>query len=167
MKPTCSSLTKKKSHKMWPTTTSQSFIKSTQLSALWSEYPLIWQNMSFVAFISCILFTGWMLNIKMVYGELSSRVPGLFLCSEEVPSDAYSSASEADTLLILNELDSFCNGTEDPQVPAPLISTQKQSLSFNVFSWIYCICTRSLMITGLFELVLLLLVLILVVLLIV
>ena len=56
-----------------------------------------------------------------------SRLPGFFLCSSEVPSSAYSSMNEADTIHILNKLRTFCNGTEDPEVPAPNITTQQQS----------------------------------------
>ncbi|XP_059209491.1 uncharacterized protein LOC131988403 [Centropristis striata] len=50
------------------------------------------------------------------------KVPGFFLCSSEVPSSAYSSANEADTIQLLEELDKFCNGTEDPEVSAALAS---------------------------------------------
>ncbi|XP_063764890.1 uncharacterized protein LOC134881465 isoform X4 [Eleginops maclovinus] len=53
------------------------------------------------------------------------KVPGSFLCSPEVPSSAYSSASEADTIQILEEIKKFCNGTEDPEVSAILASNFK------------------------------------------
>ncbi|KAF3844537.1 hypothetical protein F7725_007700 [Dissostichus mawsoni] len=50
------------------------------------------------------------------------KVPGSFLCSPEVPSSAYSSAREADTIKILKELEKSCNGTEDSEVSAVLAS---------------------------------------------
>ncbi|XP_031722659.1 otoancorin [Anarrhichthys ocellatus] len=50
------------------------------------------------------------------------KVPGLFICSSEVPSATYSSLNESDTILILKELNELCNGTEDPQVSAALAS---------------------------------------------
>ncbi|XP_039993319.1 mesothelin-like protein [Xiphias gladius] len=50
------------------------------------------------------------------------KLPGFFLCSSEVPKLAYSSVNEADTTLILKELNKFCNGTEDPEVSAALAS---------------------------------------------
>lgn len=62
-------------------------------------------------------------NILFYY---SYRVPGSFLCSPEVPSSAYSSASEADTIKILKELEKSCNGTEDSEVPAPMIYTKNR-----------------------------------------
>ncbi|XP_027130403.1 uncharacterized protein LOC109140224 isoform X1 [Larimichthys crocea] len=53
------------------------------------------------------------------------KLPGSFLCSSEVPSVAYSSVNENDTILILNELKKFCNGTADPEVSAALASNIK------------------------------------------
>ncbi|KAL7380696.1 hypothetical protein ABVT39_022377 [Epinephelus coioides] len=50
------------------------------------------------------------------------KLPGFFLCSDEVPSSAYSSVNEEETILVLNELDDFCNGTQDPEVSAALAS---------------------------------------------
>ncbi|XP_044023508.1 uncharacterized protein LOC122862225 [Siniperca chuatsi] len=50
------------------------------------------------------------------------KLPSLFLCSPEVPGLAYSSVNEADTILILNELKQFCNGTENAEVSAALAS---------------------------------------------
>lgn len=55
--------------------------------------------------------------------HFSYRLPGFFLCSSDVPSLAYTSMNEADTIHILNELRKYCNGTEDPEVPNT--STQK------------------------------------------
>uniref|UniRef100_A0A673C558 Mesothelin a n=2 Tax=Sphaeramia orbicularis TaxID=375764 RepID=A0A673C558_9TELE len=54
-----------------------------------------------------------------------SLLPGFFLCSSEVPDSAYSAVDEADTILILSELEKFCNGTEDPVVTAALASNFK------------------------------------------
>ncbi|XP_038585562.1 uncharacterized protein LOC119910839 [Micropterus salmoides] len=48
------------------------------------------------------------------------HLPGLLLCSPDVPSSAYSSMNEADTLLILDKLNKLCNGTEDTEVFATL-----------------------------------------------
>ncbi|XP_028251454.1 uncharacterized protein LOC114427536 isoform X2 [Parambassis ranga] len=53
------------------------------------------------------------------------RLPGLFLCSSEVPSMVYSSLNEHDAILILEKLNIFCNGTEDPEVSAALASNIK------------------------------------------
>ncbi|XP_051242946.1 uncharacterized protein LOC127355779 [Dicentrarchus labrax] len=50
------------------------------------------------------------------------KLPGFFLCSPEVPSVAYSSLNEGDTIFILNKLKKFCNGTEDAEVSAALAS---------------------------------------------
>uniref|UniRef100_A0A3B4UJM2 Mesothelin a n=1 Tax=Seriola dumerili TaxID=41447 RepID=A0A3B4UJM2_SERDU len=61
------------------------------------------------------------------------KLPGLFLCSSEVPSLAYSSVNEADTTLILNEMKKFCNGTVDPEVSAALASNI-QTITGETFS---------------------------------
>ncbi|XP_050934032.1 uncharacterized protein LOC108897954 [Lates calcarifer] len=53
------------------------------------------------------------------------KLPGFFLCSSEVPIAAYSSVNENDTILLLNELNKFCNGTVDPEVSAALASNIK------------------------------------------
>lgn len=76
------------------------------------------------------------MRLKNVF---SSRLPGLFLCSSEVPGSAYSSLSENDTILILNKLKKFCNGTDNAKVPASIISKQKQSsnLTFLTFSLLW------------------------------
>ncbi|CAK6968096.1 uncharacterized protein LOC121881599 [Scomber scombrus] len=50
------------------------------------------------------------------------KLPGFFLCSSEIPSLVYSSLNEADSIHILNELKTFCNGTQDPEVSAALAS---------------------------------------------
>lgn len=43
---------------------------------------------------------------------------------------AYSSVNENDTILILNELKKFCNGTADPEVRAPDAVTEKHFYRF-------------------------------------
>ncbi|XP_041809840.1 uncharacterized protein LOC121618410 [Chelmon rostratus] len=50
------------------------------------------------------------------------KLPGFFLCSPEVPSSAYSSMNEKDTILILNVLNTLCNGTMDAEISAALAS---------------------------------------------
>ncbi|KAM8736264.1 uncharacterized protein AB9X84_021757 isoform 1-T1 [Acanthopagrus schlegelii] len=50
------------------------------------------------------------------------KLPGFFLCSSEVPGSAYSSLSENNTILILNKLKEFCNGTENAVTFAALTS---------------------------------------------
>ncbi|KAM9341441.1 uncharacterized protein ABDE67_015106 [Symphorus nematophorus] len=60
------------------------------------------------------------------------KLPGRFLCSSEVPSSAYSSVNEGDTIRILNELQNVCNGTEDSEVSAALASNI-QTLSVETF----------------------------------
>lgn len=66
--------------------------------------------------LHCIM--GNLFSDGLTYFSLEFRLPGFFLCSSVVPSTAYSSLSENDTLLILNELTKFCNGTEDTEVSA-------------------------------------------------
>ena len=75
------------------------------------------------------------MRLKIVF---SSRLPGFFLCSSEVPGSAYSSLSENNTILILNKLKEFCNGTENAVVPALIISKQKQSLNFTFLNFPFC-----------------------------
>ncbi|KAM4541879.1 uncharacterized protein PAE49_018737 [Odontesthes bonariensis] len=53
------------------------------------------------------------------------RLPGVFLCSSDVPSSSYSSLNEADTIVILDKRRDFCNGTEDQEVSAALASNIK------------------------------------------
>nr|XP_046269032.1 uncharacterized protein LOC124071969 [Scatophagus argus]XP_046269033.1 uncharacterized protein LOC124071969 [Scatophagus argus] len=50
------------------------------------------------------------------------KLPGFFLCSSEVPSSAYSSLNEEDTIFILGEIKKSCNGTKDAEVSAALAS---------------------------------------------
>ncbi|KAM4542359.1 uncharacterized protein PAE49_018994 [Odontesthes bonariensis] len=50
------------------------------------------------------------------------RFPGFLVCSSEVPSLAYSSLNENDTIAILANLNQFCNGTNDPETSAALAS---------------------------------------------
>lgn len=52
----------------------------------------------------------------------SSSLPGFFLCSSEVPIEAYSSLNQAAATLILSRLNDLCNGT-DPEVPPIIIFT--------------------------------------------
>ncbi|KAI3367910.1 hypothetical protein L3Q82_026737, partial [Scortum barcoo] len=60
------------------------------------------------------------------------RLPGFFLCSSAVPSSAYSSMNEKDTILILNELKKSCNGTWNSEVSAALASNI-QTISADTF----------------------------------
>ncbi|KAM9709051.1 uncharacterized protein ACNS7B_001154 [Menidia menidia] len=50
------------------------------------------------------------------------RLPGALLCSSDVPSLSYSSLSENDTVVILEKLKEFCNGTTNQEVSAALAS---------------------------------------------
>ncbi|XP_047467263.1 uncharacterized protein LOC125023795 [Mugil cephalus] len=50
------------------------------------------------------------------------KLPGLLLCSSEVPALAYSPLNEADTIVVLNKLEEFCNESKDPEVSAALAS---------------------------------------------
>ncbi|MEQ2284215.1 hypothetical protein AMECASPLE_019224 [Ameca splendens] len=52
-------------------------------------------------------------------------LPGSWLCSSDVPSSAFSSLTEAETMTILDRLKTFCNGTEDPERSAALASNIK------------------------------------------
>ncbi|XP_072220928.1 uncharacterized protein [Leuresthes tenuis] len=53
------------------------------------------------------------------------KFPGFLVCSGEVPSLAYSSLNENDSIAILGNLNQFCNGTNDPEVSAALASNIK------------------------------------------
>ncbi|KAG7511253.1 hypothetical protein JOB18_045050 [Solea senegalensis] len=50
------------------------------------------------------------------------KLPGFFLCSSDVPGVAYTSVNEADTLRILDDLRTLCNGSENPERSAALAS---------------------------------------------
>ncbi|KAL3968399.1 guanine nucleotide-binding protein G(I)/G(S)/G(T) subunit beta-3 [Sarotherodon galilaeus] len=53
------------------------------------------------------------------------NLPGFFLCSSAVPPLAYTTMTEAETMVILNNLKTFCNGRQDPEVSAALASNIK------------------------------------------
>ncbi|XP_014897191.1 uncharacterized protein LOC106953142 [Poecilia latipinna] len=53
------------------------------------------------------------------------KLPGSLLCSSDIPSSVFSSLTESETMVILEKLKTFCNGTEDPEVSAALTSTIK------------------------------------------
>uniref|UniRef100_A0AAX7TZ48 Mesothelin a n=1 Tax=Astatotilapia calliptera TaxID=8154 RepID=A0AAX7TZ48_ASTCA len=53
------------------------------------------------------------------------NLPGFFLCSSAVPPLAYTTMTEAETMVILDNLKTFCNGTQDPEVSAALASNIK------------------------------------------
>uniref|UniRef100_A0A8D3AEN3 Mesothelin-like protein n=1 Tax=Scophthalmus maximus TaxID=52904 RepID=A0A8D3AEN3_SCOMX len=61
------------------------------------------------------------------------KLPSSFLCSSEVPGEAYTSVNEADALLILNELKKSCNETVGPEVSAALASNI-QTITADTFS---------------------------------
>ncbi|KAM6912286.1 uncharacterized protein FYW49_010804 [Xenentodon cancila] len=54
-----------------------------------------------------------------------TKLPGALLCSSSIPSSAYSSLNEADTITVLEKLKEHCNGTQDPEVSAALASNIK------------------------------------------
>ncbi|XP_015231804.1 PREDICTED: uncharacterized protein LOC107085772 [Cyprinodon variegatus] len=49
-------------------------------------------------------------------------LPGILLCSPEIPSSAFASLNEAETMVILDKLKIFCNGSENPERSAALAS---------------------------------------------
>ncbi|XP_069392122.1 uncharacterized protein [Paralichthys olivaceus] len=53
------------------------------------------------------------------------QLPGAFLCSNELPSAAYTSVTENDTLLVLKEMATFCNTTVNPEASTALASNIK------------------------------------------
>lgn len=65
-----------------------------------------------------ILSTNVYMRFKDTAPLFPSRLPSSFLCSSEVPGEAYTSVNEADALLILNELKKSCNETVGPEVRA-------------------------------------------------
>ncbi|PWA22608.1 hypothetical protein CCH79_00020730, partial [Gambusia affinis] len=44
-------------------------------------------------------------------------LPGSLLCSPDIPSSLFASLNENDTMAILDKLNTFCNSTENPEVP--------------------------------------------------
>uniref|UniRef100_A0A3Q3F5Q4 Mesothelin-like protein n=1 Tax=Kryptolebias marmoratus TaxID=37003 RepID=A0A3Q3F5Q4_KRYMA len=50
------------------------------------------------------------------------NLPGILLCSPDIPSSVFSALNEADTMVILDRRKEFCNGTVDPEVSAALAS---------------------------------------------
>ncbi|XP_036006813.1 uncharacterized protein LOC105939733 [Fundulus heteroclitus] len=60
------------------------------------------------------------------------RFPGIFLCSSDVPSTSYSSLDENNTVIILDRLGLFCNGTNNPEIAATLASNIK-TLTLEIF----------------------------------
>ncbi|XP_017290302.1 mesothelin-like protein [Kryptolebias marmoratus] len=53
------------------------------------------------------------------------NLPGILLCSPDIPISAYSSLNEADTMVILDRRKEFCSRTVDPEVNAALASNLK------------------------------------------
>uniref|UniRef100_A0AAV2JHR2 Uncharacterized protein n=1 Tax=Knipowitschia caucasica TaxID=637954 RepID=A0AAV2JHR2_KNICA len=60
-------------------------------------------------------------------------LPDVLLCSPDIPTPAFESLNETETLRILQRLKEFCNGTEDPEVNTALVSNLK-SFSAETFS---------------------------------
>ncbi|MEQ2310933.1 hypothetical protein AMECASPLE_014387, partial [Ameca splendens] len=61
------------------------------------------------------------------------RLPGIFLCFSDVPSLSYSSLTGNDTVIILDRLGLFCNGTKNPEIAATLASNIK-TVTLEIFT---------------------------------
>ncbi|XP_028981157.2 uncharacterized protein LOC105009564 isoform X5 [Esox lucius] len=59
------------------------------------------------------------------------QLPGSFLC--QVPSTAYNSLSQNNSVDILNRFQQFCNGTDNPQIFAALVSNL-QNITANIIT---------------------------------
>ncbi|MED6236770.1 hypothetical protein ATANTOWER_013950, partial [Ataeniobius toweri] len=68
------------------------------------------------------------------------RLPGIFLCFSDVPSLSYSSLNGNDTVIILDRLNLFCNGTKNPEIAATLASNIK-TVTLEIFTKLGYACS--------------------------
>lgn len=61
------------------------------------------------------------------------RFPGIFLCSSDVPAPSYSSLDQNNTVIILDRLGLFCNGTNNPEIAATL-AANIQTVTLEIFT---------------------------------
>ncbi|XP_054909482.1 uncharacterized protein LOC129374848 [Poeciliopsis prolifica] len=101
-----------------------SFISTSQLEIFLEDYSNLelFNNTAISKYV-----TGYYITQLYAFNPNFSlfKLPGSLLCSSDIPSSVFFSLTESETMVILEKLKTFCNGTENPEISAALTSTIK------------------------------------------